>query len=89
MKQAVDSVWEMEQHLHHVRCENQKLKSINVNQQIKIKELEAAIDYQKAVWAQFDSELSKNLKKDTALYKQISATTASLLQGEKIGFQFT
>ena len=43
------------------------------------------MEYKQAVWNQFENELSKVLKKDSALYKQIQATNNILLEGDKKG----
>ncbi len=47
------------------------------------------IEYKQAIWNQFENELSKALKKDSALYKQIQATTNILLEGDRKGSKLT
>jgi uncharacterized protein (DUF1697 family) len=55
----------------------------------QIEEQAKVVEYKQAIWNQFENELSKALKKDSALYKQIQATTNILLEGDRKGSKIT
>ena len=55
----------------------------------QLEEQGKVIEYKQAIWNQFENQLSKALKKDSALYKQIQATTNILLEGDRKGSKLT